>query len=54
MKMIYNVNDRPPFGKLVVFSLQQLLAIITATIAVPMVVSGSVSGEQASRRLSAR
>ena len=31
MKMIYNVNDRPPFGKLVVFSLQQLLAIITAT-----------------------
>lgn len=47
MKMIYNVNDRPPFGKLVVFSLQQLLAIITATIAVPMVVSGSVSGEQA-------
>ena len=41
MKMIYNVNDRPPFGKLVVFSLQQLLAIITATIAVPMVVSGT-------------
>lgn len=47
MKMIYDVSDRPPFGKLVVFSLQQLLAIITATIAVPMVVSGSVSGEQA-------
>ena len=40
MKMIYDVEARPPFGKLVVFSLQQLLAIITATIAVPMVVSG--------------
>ena len=41
MKMIYDVDARPPFGKLVVFSLQQLLAIITATIAVPMVVSGA-------------
>ena len=42
MKMIYDVDARPPFGKLVVFSLQQLLAIITATIAVPMVVSSEV------------
>ena len=41
MKMIYDVDARPPFGKLVVFSLQQLLAIITATIAVPMVVSSA-------------
>ena len=41
MKMIYDVDSRPPFGKLVVFSLQQLLAIITATIAVPMVVSSA-------------
>ena len=41
MKMIYDVDARPPFGKLVVFSLQQFLAIITATIAVPMAVSGN-------------
>lgn len=47
MKMIYDVDSRPPFGKLVVFSLQQLLAIITATIAVPMVVSSEVSGDAA-------
>ena len=25
MKLRYNVGDRPPFGKLVVFALQQLL-----------------------------
>ena len=44
MKMIYDVDARPPFGKLVVFSLQQFLAIITATIAVPMAVSGYEDG----------
>ena len=42
MKLIYDVNDRPPFGKLIAFSIQQLLAIITATIAVPMVVGSDV------------
>ena len=41
MKMVYNVADRPPLGKLVVFSLQQLLAIITATIVVPVIVNGA-------------
>ena len=42
MKLIYDVNDRPPFGKLIAFSIQQLLAIITATIAVPMIVGSDV------------
>ena len=42
MKLIYDVNDRPPFGKLIAFSIQQLLAIITATIAVPMIVGTDV------------
>ncbi len=42
MKLIYDVNDRPPIGKLIAFSIQQLLAIITATIAVPMVVGSDV------------
>ena len=36
MKMIYGIKDRPKFGQLVLFSLQQLLAIIAATILVPM------------------
>ena len=38
MKLIYDVNDRPKFGQLLVFSLQQLLAIMAATIAVPNII----------------
>ncbi len=41
MKLVYDVSDRPPFGKLVVFSFQQLLAIISATIVVPVIVNGA-------------
>lgn len=44
MKMIYNVEDRPKFGKLIAFSFQQLLAIITATIVVPVIVNGALAG----------
>ncbi len=43
MKMIYGVKDRPPVGRLVLFALQQLLAILAATIAVPMVVGNGMS-----------
>ncbi|MCH5155667.1 MAG: uracil-xanthine permease [Clostridiales bacterium] len=42
MEMIYGVKDRPKAGRLVLFSLQQLLAILAATIAVPAVVNSSV------------
>ena len=42
MKLVYNVNDKPQFSKLLIFSLQQLLAIITATIVVPVIVNGIV------------
>ncbi len=42
MKLIYQVSDKPPIGKLLVFSLQQLLAIITATIVVPVIVNGAI------------
>ena len=38
MKLIYNVQDKPSFGKTVVFALQQLLAIMAATIAVPAII----------------
>ena len=43
MKMIYNVKDKPTFGKLIVFAFQQLLAIMAATIAVPMIVGNGMS-----------
>ena len=43
MKLIYNVKDRPPFGKILVFALQQLLAILAATIAVPAIVGNGMS-----------
>ncbi len=45
MQMIYGVNDRPKFGQLVLFALQQLLAIITATIVVPVLVNGVAASE---------
>ncbi|MBQ3085907.1 MAG: uracil-xanthine permease [Clostridia bacterium] len=41
MKLIYGINDKPPFGKLVLFSLQQLLSIVAATILVPMLVNAN-------------
>lgn len=43
MELVYKVKDRPPFGKTLVFALQQLLAILAATIAVPAVVGNGMS-----------
>lgn len=43
MKLTYNVNDRPTFGKLITFAIQQMLAIMAATIAVPMIVGNGMS-----------
>lgn len=43
MKLIYDVEDRPSFGKVLLFALQQLLAILAATIAVPSVVGNGMS-----------
>ena len=43
MKMMYGVDGKPPFGKLLLFSLQQLLAILAATIAVPMIIGNDMS-----------
>ena len=41
--LIYDVNDKPNWGKTIVFALQQLLAIMAATIAVPMIVGNGMS-----------
>jgi len=43
MQMIYGVKDRPKTGRLILFALQQLLAILAATITVPMVVGHGMS-----------
>ena len=44
MKLVYNVNDKPSWGKTVVFALQQLLAIMAATIVVPVIINGNITG----------
>ncbi len=36
--LVFDVHDKPKFGQLLVFALQQVLAIIAATIAVPKIV----------------
>ncbi len=43
MKLVYNVKDRPPFARVLVFALQQLLAILAATIAVPTIIGHGMS-----------
>ena len=43
MKLIYGVKDKPSFGKVIIFALQQLLAILAATIAVPAIVQNGMS-----------
>ena len=41
MKLVYQVNDRPGFAKTIVFALQQLLAIMAATLVVPIIINGN-------------
>lgn len=43
MKLIYNVKDKPKFGQVLVFAFQQLLAIMAATIVVPVIVGNGMS-----------
>ncbi|MDE7306677.1 MAG: uracil-xanthine permease [Clostridia bacterium] len=43
VKMIYGVKDKPKFPQLILFSLQQLLAVLAATIAVPIIVGNGMS-----------
>lgn len=38
MKLIYGVKDKPKFGQLIVFAIQQLLAIMAATLVVPIII----------------
>ncbi len=43
MNLVYGVKDRPKFGQIIVFAIQQLLAILAATIAVPSIVGNGMS-----------
>ena len=46
-KLVYDIHDRPNFGKMIIFALQQLLAIMAATIAVPAIVGNGMSSSAA-------
>ncbi len=41
MKLVYNVKDKVPFKQNVVFALQQIIAIMAATLLVPILVSSA-------------
>jgi uracil permease len=43
VKLIYKVDDKPKFGQLVVFAIQQLLAIMAATLVVPVITGHGMS-----------
>ncbi|MBE6701128.1 MAG: uracil-xanthine permease [Ruminococcaceae bacterium] len=47
MKLIYNVKDKPSFPQVIVFAIQQLLAIMAATIAVPAIVGNGMTASAA-------
>ncbi|MGI6173294.1 MAG: uracil-xanthine permease family protein [Christensenellales bacterium] len=43
MKLVYDVEDKPKFFRLLLFALQQMLAILAATIAVPMIIGNGLT-----------
>ena len=42
MKLVYGVSDKPAWGKTMIFALQQLLAIMAATVAVPLIIGNGM------------
>ena len=47
MKLVYNVKDRPRTAQLIIFAIQQVLAIMAATIAVPAIVGNGMAASAA-------
>lgn len=43
MKLIYQPADKPKLGQLIVFAIQQLLAIMAATLVVPVIIGNGMS-----------
>ena len=46
-KLIYDIGDKPKFSQMLIFAIQQLLAIMAATIAVPAIVGNGMSASAA-------
>jgi len=51
MNLIFNVKDKPKFPQVIVFALQQLLAIMAATLVVPIITNGAVGDMMASGQI---
>ena len=45
--LVYGIHDRPKFAQMLIFAVQQLLAILAATIAVPAIVQNGMSASAA-------
>ena len=45
--LVYDIHDKPKFSQLIVFAIQQLLAIMAATIAVPAIVGNGMTASAA-------
>lgn len=45
--LVYGINDKPAFSQIVLFAIQQLLAIMAATIAVPAIIGNGMSASAA-------
>ena len=45
VNLVYGVKDKPGFWKTIVFALQQVLAILAATIVVPVIINSNVGSE---------
>ena len=43
MNLIYGIKDKPKFGQMLIFAFQQVLAILAATILVPVIVGNGMS-----------
>ncbi len=43
MNLVYRIQDKPKFPQLLIFALQQVLAILAATIAVPTIIGNGMS-----------
>ena len=45
--LVYDIHEKPRFNQLIIFAIQQLLAIMAATIAVPAIVGNGMSASAA-------
>ena len=41
--LVYDIHDKPKFGNMLIFALQQVLAILAATILVPAIIGNGMS-----------